>query len=147
MKILSSWTLTVLVAFLAVLVCRPVAFVLSDFGRFRSARGKLISSKSHFKMTAEDTSSKDTAESVPAFLLWIERMLFPSRSADMARWDAHFDRIDAHFDRIDARFGHLNAQLDGLGTKIQNLTDVVLTKEDLFDYYNDVFDIHRGPEN
>ena len=112
-------------------------------------RGKLISLKPPRKVTAEDTSAKyedtveDTVESMgfepvpPAVQSsWIERLLFPSRSADIARMDAQFRQVDAQFRQVNAQFRQINAQF-------QNLNDIVLKKEDLPEL-GVVFDARRG---
>ena len=97
-------------------------------------RGTLIPLKPPRKVSAEE-EYEDTAKSldfatVPARpSSWIEKVLYPSRSADMASINAQFRYLNAQFRRIDAQ--------------LQNLTDVVLKKEDLSEL-GVVFDARRG---
>ena len=127
------------------------AIAVNENGKFVGMfvkRGNLISSKLPRMVTAEDTSAKyedtsakyedtsakyedkveDTVESmgfetIPPALpsSWIEQLLFPSRSAHIARMDAHFRHLN---DQFNAQFRHFYAQL-------RNHTDIVLKKEDL----------------
>ena len=133
------------------------AIAVNENGKFVGMfvkRGKLISSKSPRMVTAEDTSAKyedtvdDTVESmsfetIPPALppSWIEQLLFPSRSAHIARMDAHFRHIN---DQFNDQFRHLNDQFRHLNAQLQNLTDIVLTKEDILSELGVEFDNRSG---
>ena len=68
---------------------------------------------------------------------WLEQLIFPSISANMARMDA---KMDANMARMDAKMDANKAAMD---TQFRHLNDVVLKREDLSEL-GAVFDTRRG---
>ena len=64
---------------------------------------------------------------------WLEQLIFPSISANMARMDANMARMDANMARMDAK----------TDAQFRHLNDVVLKREDLSEL-GVVFDTRRG---